>query len=218
MTWLIVFDLDGVLLDTSPGITESVKYTVHHLGYNSLSQDELMSFLGPPIQDSFARQFNLDPVDAQNATEIFRKHYINETILNAAPYEGIYHLLKKLRSKNTLTAVATYKREDLAINLLKYYELNKYFDLIHGTTNLNSLSKADIIEKCITESGIERSKTILIGDTSHDANAADSAGINFIGVTYGYGFNSISDIDNYRNIGSANTTNELLELVNLRIS
>jgi|GEM_PF-4202690 len=71
----VIFDLDGTLLDTSPGSIDSVNYTIKNLGLKSLGSEELYSFVGPPIQESFRNHFNMDETAALNAAGLFRGYY-----------------------------------------------------------------------------------------------------------------------------------------------
>ncbi len=184
----VIFDLDGTLLDTTEGIVESVNYVIREKSLPSLSYSELLTFVGPPIQDSFVNRFNMSKSDAQNAANIFREYYKEQALFKAKPYEGIFDLLENLKSKGYRNAVATYKREDYAIKLLKYFDFDKYMFCMHGADNDNILKKKDIIEICISELGSSKEECVLIGDTKHDEKGAFEAGVNFIGVSYGFGY------------------------------
>lgn len=212
----IIFDLDGTLLNTTEGILESVAATINKLELLSLSQEDMLQFVGPPIQESFIRFYNMDKEGAQKAANIFRTHYKKEALLKASPYHGILELMRELHDKQYTLAVATYKREDYAILILEHFGLTKYCNVIHGADNDNQLSKADIVELCINEMTINpnyRSATILVGDSEYDAIGAQIAKIQFIGVTYGFGFKDKSDVDSFANIGCAKDVKELKDIL-----
>lgn len=187
----ILFDLDGTLLDTSRGIIESVRHTVNRLGYEQLPVETIMKFVGPPIQKSLITHLGLTPEEAQNGANIFREYYKNNALLKASVFPGIKDVLVKLRNRGLKIGVATYKREDYAIDILKHFQLAEYFDIIHGADNENILTKADIIELCIRELKEDKTSVLLVGDTEHDARGAQVIGIGFIAVIWGFGYTSI---------------------------
>lgn len=209
---LAVFDLDGTLLDTSGGVLSAVRYTIEKCGLSPLDKETLESFIGPPVQDSFARAYGIEGQRLQELADVFRARYSSDaSLFIAEPYEHIYDLLGELRARGVITAVATYKREDYARRLLERFEFDKYMDFIFGGDNFNKLKKRDIIEKCISAAGVaDRGEVVMIGDTHLDALGAEAIGVDFIGVTYGFGFESASDVGKYSSVGSADTAMEIL--------
>lgn len=184
----LIFDLDGTLLDTSEGIKEAVLSACRDMGYSELSEEELKSFIGPPIQDSFMKKFGSSKADSQQAADLFREYYRNDFLLKAIPYDSIFQLIKLLYSKGVHISVATFKREDYAMELLSAFGFAKYCDSIYGGDNYNQLTKADIIAKCIDGTDFELNEVVYIGDTLNDYKSACENGVDFIGVTYGFGF------------------------------
>ena len=209
----VLFDLDGTLLDTREGILESIKYSVKELGYRELPYEEQLTFVGPPIQNSFMNHFGCDKEEAQRAADLFRQFYSTKTLFMASPYEGIYELCEGLRDNGIKMAVATYKREDYALTLLKHFRFHEYCDVMHGADGANVLKKEDIVRMCIEELGAVKEECVLIGDTDNDAKGAAAAGIPFIAVTYGFGFKNEKDVSEYPYIGIAEKPVEVLPIV-----
>ena len=209
----IIFDLDGTLLDTTEGVLESATYAARILGYAELSHETMLKFVGPPIQNSFMQFYGCSKEEAQKAAELFRQYYMTIALFKAVPYEGIYKLCETLKQRGKQMAVATYKREDYAVTLLKHFGFDRYCVSKHGADNNNILKKADIVEQCIAELGGCRDEFVLIGDTEHDALGAQNANINFIGVTYGFGFKTEDDARVYQNIGVVKTPLEILDVI-----
>ncbi len=199
----VLFDLDGTLLDTREGILESIKHAAKELGYRELSLEEQLSFVGPPIQKSFMDHYGCDKEEAQRAADIFRAFYSTQTLLMASPYDGIYELCEGLKENGIKMAVATYKREDYALTLLKHFRFHEYCEVMHGADGENVLKKEDIVRMCIEELGARKEECVLIGDTDNDAKGAAAAGIPFIAVTYGFGFKNEKDVSAYPFIGVA---------------
>ena len=210
----VIFDLDGTLLDTTEGILESAAYAARELGYPELPRETMLQFIGPPIQRSFMVHYGADEAAAQKAADVFRNYYKTRALLKAAPYEGIYGLCERLKENGVRMAVATYKREDYALELLRHFHFDRYCDPMHGADNLNVLKKEDILEMCIREMGARKEECVLIGDTEHDALGAQKAGVPFLAVTYGFGYKSWEPvITEARLLGVANSPEEAADII-----
>ena len=209
----VIFDLDGTLLDTREGILESVKHAAETLGYPPLEQDVLLTFVGPPIQQSFMTHYGCDAAAAQRAAEIFRAYYKDKALLKARPYKGIYTLCERLKQRGVRMAVATYKREDYALSLLHHFRFDDYCAVMHGADGENKLKKRDIVRLCMKELGAAPNDTVLVGDTAHDAVGAAEAGVGFLAVTYGFGFQDESELKEFASVGAARTPMEVADIL-----
>ena len=209
----VIFDLDGTLLDTSEGILDSVRYTIAALSYSELPYDELLTFVGPPIQQSFMEHFGCNAETAQRAADIFRNYYKDTALLRAVPYEGVYDLCDELKRRGMKLAVATYKREDYALTLLKHFQFNTYCSPMHGADGNNKLKKKDIVQMCMLEMDAKPDNTVLVGDTEHDAAGAIEAGVAFLAVTYGFGFRDGVDLKGLNYIGIADKPKTVADIL-----
>ncbi len=207
----IIYDVDGTLLDGTEGILTSVKKTVNHFHLQKLQDKEMLQFVGPPIQNSCKKIFGLNNEQAQKFANYFRKEYASGDVFRANVYNGIFDLLTFLKDGGCKLGVATYKRQDYAVNLMKHFGFDKYFDSICGADNENKLKKFDILVNCMNELNANKPTSLLIGDSYHDAEAAQKLGIDFIGVTYGFGFKSENEVTNYHPILVADTPKQILE-------
>lgn len=208
---LVIFDLDGTLMDTSSGILMAVKDTIKDHGMPALSEEKIRTFIGPPIQWSFEAQYGISKEKAQSMADTFRALYSTKHLLGAVPYPGIYDLLQSLRERGIESAIATYKREDYALRLLKHYHFDDYTDIMYGGDNDGTLKKRDIIQKCIDTAGVKNlNEVVMVGDTLHDSNGAKELGVDFIGVSYGFGFHGedVNGIDSM-----AETPQDILRFV-----
>ncbi len=187
-----LFDLDGTLLDTGEGVLSAAQTVIESEGAAPLGESELRSFVGPPIQKSFAQSFGLDKREADRWAARFRELYSSRYLFEAKIYDGVLETLASLKEHGIALAVATYKRQDYAIRLLKHFGLDKYMSCMFGSDDAGVLTKADIIAKAASSLRVPRDETLMVGDTEHDAQGACQAGISFLGVTYGYGFTGYS--------------------------
>lgn len=211
---LVIFDVDGTLLDTTQGVLSAVKYTIEQFGYAPLSDVQMRRFIGPPIQNSFADAYGLKGDILQDIATVFRNEYKDHTLLQAKPYEGIYDVFAGLQERKIKTAVATYKREDYALTLLKHFHFDSYTAVMHGADHENILKKSDIIKLCIHESGVsDLAHVLMIGDTDNDAQGAYALGVDFLAVSYGFGYRKGEMPDRYPCIGTADTTQEILQRI-----
>lgn len=211
---IVIFDVDGTLLDTSSGIIAAVQRVVDEVKLPVLSTEQLERFIGPPIQHSFAKIYNLPQVAADELAARFRFLYCQDKYLfQAVPYEGIYDTLSEIVTY-THVAIATYKRYDYATKILKHFGFDKFTTNFWGSDFEGRLTKRDIIMQVISKQGIpELSRVLMIGDTCHDELGADALGIKFLGVTYGFGFKSQEDIHSSNCIGIATNPLEILNYI-----
>lgn len=208
-----IFDVDGTLLYTKPGIMACVRKMLKDCNVGELTKEQERFFMGPPIQRSLQDVFGVTPEKAQECAEYFRDMYKTpEYLFQAEPYEGILKLMKDLQDRGIRTAVATYKREDYAIDICKHFGIADFADVVHGSDNFNKLTKADIIKLCLSDMGItDNSTAVMLGDSDNDAIGAEGIGCPFIGVTYGFGFTKPEDVMQFPYIGIASHPDEILQ-------
>jgi len=211
---LVIFDVDGTMLDTSEGLIASAIYTIHQLGYELPTQDVLESFVGPRIQDSLSRVFGLEGEELSGAASIFRERYKQGDVLLAKPYEGIYEILGLLKQRDVHVAIATNKRQDFVDALVKKYDFEPFIEVVYGTDFQGKLKKSDLLHMCMDKLQItEPKEVVLVGDSDYDAEAAETVGIDFIGAIYGFDFKTKSDVDKWNNVGCISSLGELEQII-----
>lgn len=185
---LVIFDLDGTLLDTSEGIFNSVRYAEEQMNLEKISNEMLRKFVGPPPQKMYSELYDLNSEKSAEAVTYHREYGRTRAIYEATVYSGIEELLKKLKSNNCKIAVATLKSQDIAKTVLEHYSLSEYFDFIVGMNKDETLTKSDTIVQVLEYTNVQREDAVMIGDSIYDMEGAKEAGVDFIGVTYGFGF------------------------------
>ena len=208
-----IFDLDGTLLDTSVGVLSSVKKMIEHFGLHNLTEEELQTFIGPPINKHLEKIYGLSEDKAMEAMNYFREEYPKGDIFKAEHYDKMSEMLATLKRKGIKLGVSTYKREDMAKTLLEEKGLAKHFDVIHGSNAASNLTKADIVDMTIRDLGFSPEETVMIGDSDNDAIGAAGAGALFIGVTYGFGFKNAADVASFENIGIAAIPMDIVDII-----
>ncbi len=210
---LVVFDVDGTLLNTEEGVLSSAKYAITKMGFEIPSEKILKSFIGPPIQDSFERVFHIHGAERALMSSLFRNHYKDVDLFKAKPYSGIYEMLNLLRQSGYQIAIATYKREDYALRITEHFGFDRYTDIICGSDFGGKLTKADIIQLAIRKSGVDNSEAIMVGDTMQDAAGAQKEQIKFIAVTYGFGFKPGDVLAEGFCLGMAHGTQDIYDII-----
>ena len=185
---LIIFDLDGTLLDTSDGILHCYHKTASMLNLrkNSVENDSIV--IGGPLSDGFRTLYDIpDEETLAKAIDTYRNLYANEGITKFSAYNGIDTSLSELKSDGYQLGVATLKLEEYAKSMLKNAGLAKYFDIIHGWNGTEKCTKAYTVTKVLFEQKCLAKNAVLVGDSVYDKNGAEIAGVDFLGVTYGFG-------------------------------
>lgn len=183
---LIIFDLDGTLLDTSPGIFNSVRYAQQQMGFPPLPESRLREFVGPPPKQMYRKVFGVNEEEAAKATAFHRQYSKEKAIYEAAVYPGMKQTLSALKQSGYRLAVATLKGQEIAKTVLQLYGLRDYFDAVVGMDEAESLTKCETIRLAIKLTGTTGA-ALMVGDSEYDAVGAAQAGVDFVGATYGFG-------------------------------
>lgn len=185
---VVLFDLDGTLIDTSRGIFNSVRHAEKMMGFEPISEEELGRFVGPPPMQSYMQIHGATEDQAREATKYHREYGAQYGVYEAEVYKGIPELLQQLKADGVKLGVCTLKRQDIAEKVLGHFGLLDFFDVIVGIDQQESLTKADTIEMALkTVKEINKENAILVGDSVYDAEGAKESNVDFIGVLYGFG-------------------------------
>ncbi len=187
----VMFDLDGTLTESAPGITTSISVVLDKWGIPYRDLKELEIFVGPPLKEAIRDYYNMTDEKATEFVREFRAHYTTEGLFISSVYPGVEDLLKKIKASGRKVMLATSKPEVTAIRIIEHFGIAKYFDEVAGATEDNSrVRKADVIRYLmgkLPEDERNIGDFIMVGDREHDIFGAKEVGVDSIGVLYGYG-------------------------------
>lgn len=184
----ILFDLDGTLTASGPGITKGVQYALRKFNIEVNDLKSLERFIGPPLTDSFMEFYKFSKEDSEKALSYYREYYGDIGIFENELYPGIISLLQELQKLKFDLYVATSKPATYAVKICEYFDIAKYFIDIQGSDiNANLLKKTEIIEQIITKHKLNKLQTLMVGDREHDVIGAVNNGIVCVGIGHGYG-------------------------------
>lgn len=185
----VLFDLDGTLIDSSQGIIRSVRYALSHFGMEEKDTDSLYSFIGPPLSDSFQRQYGFSREKALEAVEVYRERYNKTGIFECSLYPGVKACICALKEKGYRIGMASSKPELSCRRILAHFGILELFDEVVGATFDGKRDrKEDVLKEVFRRwEDLSSAQMILIGDTVFDAEGAQAVGMPCIAVTYGFG-------------------------------
>lgn len=180
----VIFDLDGTLTDSQPGIIGCAKYALEKMGLPVPPDSVLRRFLGPPLADSFMTWCGMTEEQASRATDLYRERYIPIGWKENRVYPRIRALLSELKKRGAYLAVATGKPEHTSVDILRYFGLLPYFDAVAGPTPQDlHADKGALIARVLPKGR----RAVMIGDIAGDVKGAQDAGIDSVAALYGYG-------------------------------
>lgn len=193
MKKLIVFDMDGTLADTAPGILNSHRYAHKKMGAAIPDPQVLRDVIGGPLLNTYIDRFGFSPEQARVAVTHYRNYYAQKGLLEAQLYPGMKQTLQTLRQRGFSLGVATLKAERFVKTMLEEMGVADCFRVIYGMDEADTRTKKQLIEMCMEAVGATAQETVMVGDSEHDQTGAQQAGVAFAGVSYGFGFKTVTD-------------------------
>lgn len=188
---IAIFDLDGTITDSGPGIINSIRYALEKYGLPVPEEKVLRTFIGPPLKEQFQAVCGLNEEESARMVEAYREYYTEKGIFENSVYSGVPEMLEQMKEAGVRILMATAKPEKFAKRIAEHFNFAKYFEFIGGACmDGRRTDKYEVIEYVIDQCGIseeERKRAIMIGDRSHDMIGAGKAGLHSLGILYGYG-------------------------------
>ena len=181
----VIFDLDGTLTESEPGITKSVQYALEQMNRPPLDAATLRRFIGPPLRESFIAVAGMAEDEADEAVRIYRERFSTVGWMENSVYEGIAPLLRALKAGGAYVAIATGKPEVFSRKIIDYFGLAPYIDRLEAITlSDHHADKVALVRRALPE---RYERACMVGDRAGDMEGALGNGIDGIGALYGYG-------------------------------
>jgi len=187
----VLFDLDGTIVDSAPGIFHCFEHTFRMMHREAPSRAAMRPFLGPPLEETFRDSLGMTGDDLDRAVAIYRAEYAAGGAITAELYPGVIEVVRAVRAAGIPVALATSKVESGVRMVLRHFELDEDFDVL-GTASDDDVrsAKADVVRfalDALDEAGADISRVVLVGDRIHDVEGAAIHGVDSVLVQWGYG-------------------------------
>ncbi len=191
-SWSVVlFDLDGTLIDSAAGIVDRIRDTLVRMGEKVPSDHDLLSLVGPPLREAFI-ELGMTPERADTAVALQRSIAAEAgPWAGAAPYPGTIGLLEDLKAAGIPTGLATSKGMRQTQQILEHFQMDELLTVVVGASDDDMLSaKADIVAEALRRLaaiGVDLNTPVLVGDRGYDVVGAAAHNVPAILVEWGYG-------------------------------
>jgi phosphoglycolate phosphatase len=187
MLKLLIFDLDGTLVDTSIDIADAVNYAIEPLGKKHYSVEEIKAMVGSGITKLLR---SLIPVGASitedHIIKRFLDYYSKHLLDNTKTYPYVKETLSKLGDRHK-KAVISNKREGFSREILEGLGISQFFEVVLGSDSVTEQKPSPVpLLEVMKRFGVTKDETVMIGDSGYDIQAAKAAGVKVIAVTYGF--------------------------------
>lgn len=187
---LVIFDLDGTLLDTVADLANATNQALELCGYPTHPVDAYYKFVGNGINKLFARALPAEESNEENVLRIrslFIPYYNEHNADCSRPYSGITELLETLQAEGLQLAVASNKYQEATLKLVHHFFPTIRFAAIYGQREDVPIKPApDIVYDILRDTGIAKEATLYVGDSGVDMQTAMNAGVESVGVTWGF--------------------------------
>lgn len=184
----ILFDLDGTLIHSHPGIFAGIRHALKEMGRADEPTDAyLRQCIGPSLVYSFSNFFNMSEKDAEEATAKYRAWYAVDGVFRCAPIEGALQAMKTLKEAGYTLAMATSKPKIFADKIAERFGFSPYLSVQVGCGLDGSFpTKASVIAEAIRQLGADKERCLMVGDRKHDAEGAKEQGVDCALLAVGY--------------------------------
>ena len=215
MKKLVIFDLDGTLLDTIADLAESANHALKQLGYPTRDVETIRTFVGNGVNKLLFRALPDEEKTEENMMRMrahFVPYYDAHNADLSAPYPGIVALLEELQAKGLRMAVASNKYQEATVKLVKhYFPMIDFVEVLGQREGINVKPDPTIVFDILKKAGVSKEETLYVGDSGVDMQTAINAGVDAIGVTWG--FRPRTELEDFHPMGLIDQAEELLGFV-----
>jgi len=193
---LLIFDLDGTLVDSRLDLANSVNATLRHMGMDPLAHERVYTYVGngAPMLVRRALGDGATEQQVQEALEFFLEFYREHDLDHTVLYPGVRESLDRLRAAGKKMAVLTNKPVRMSRHIVEGLGVGNHFFRVYGGNSFDHKKPHPVgVETLMTEAGVGRDATLMVGDSSVDVQTARNAGIACCGVTFGFQPESLAD-------------------------
>ena len=215
MKKLVIFDLDGTLLDTIADLAESANYALKQLGYPTHDVETIRTFVGNGINKLLFRALPDEEKTEENMMRM-RSHFVpyydvhNADLSN--PYPGIVSLLEDLQAKGIQIAVASNKYQEATVKLVKqYFPDIDFIEILGQREGINVKPDPTIVFDILQKADVSKEDILYVGDSGVDMQTAINAGVDAVGVTWG--FRPRAELESFQPMGLIDKAEELLGFI-----
>ncbi len=186
---LLIFDLDGTLIDSKQDLANSVNAALEHRGHSPLPDALIQSYVGngAPVLIERALGQSASGDEVERTLEYFLAYYREHMLDNTYLYPGVRESLDRFRNAGLHMAVLTNKPVNFSRDLVKGLGLEDHFFSVYGGNSFPEKKPHPIgVQKLLQEAGAAKKETLFIGDSGVDVKTARNAGVKAAGVTYGF--------------------------------
>lgn len=184
----VLLDLDGTLTDPAEGITRCIQHALGRLRRPVPEREQLLGWIGPPLQESFFEHLDGDDAMARRAVALYRERFGDVGLFENSLYPGIEAALDTLRTRDAALFVATSKPGVYAERIVSHFGLDRRLDGVFGSElDGRRTNKVELLAHALAVTGFDPVETVMVGDRRHDAEGARANGIHPVGVGWGYG-------------------------------
>lgn len=206
---LVLFDLDGTLIDSRRGIEHSLRMTLEQSGINVGEDHDFTPVIGTSLWKIFEHYLNTDDQAVlDGAVARYRHIYRDGPMFEYDIYDGVPDMLTALRHAGHRVVVATAKAHEYAREVIATSSIASHINHVYGSElDGRNVEKRDLLKHILDEEGVQAEDMIMVGDRHHDVDGAEHNGLRSIGVLYGYGSadelsNATRCVDHPREIAS----------------
>jgi len=184
----ILFDLDGTLLNTLDDLTDSVNAVMDKEGYQQKTKEEIRDFIGDGLKTLMERSLPPGTPEKEilRCLAIFREIYLREMQNQTKPYDEIPAVLKRLKEMGMKVGVVSNKADEATKEMCTYYFQGNVDFAIGDNPERKKKPDPDNVYAALQQLGSDKDKTLYVGDSNIDVITAKNAGLNCVGVTWGY--------------------------------
>jgi len=193
---LVIFDLDGTLIDSRLDLANAVNAMRVHMGMRPLDNERVYTYVGngAPVLVRRALGEQAGEAEIQEGLEFFLEHYREHDLDHTTLYPGVQESLDRLRTAGKRMAVLTNKPLQMTRHIVDGLGVGDYFFRVYGGNSFDFKKPNPIgVETLMREAGVDRARTLIVGDSSVDVDTARNAGVFCCGVTYGFQPETLAD-------------------------